>query len=687
MDKETLLRIEKSFLRGRWDGSISTTGSSVLRIAKKVIDGEFRDVLTSPEARRLIRVQEDDYNRPFNQLFNFAASRDGDLAEEELLWLSLAIALLHAFVQVNWTGPDLDFKSFEVVTINETTTDALWSEDLIKHKAIAELAHGGEPAYHLAAVPVFLRLAQLLLALPYQNLQTVPWWALRATLVHQQVLDEPVVDSDLLSRSLEPLESIVSSEPDLLGRLYLERGRLDHIYSQDRSAAEYFVKAARATGLEYELTGALGKRTKFQQTELSQLVLLAESHLADDTATTSNSNSTNTPTQNEESPKIAEEPQPLTSSVLPETLALNDDTLLEQTEFTSSHSTSTDPRLLHINPQNQPPLHPVDQCILLSLCLNVKNTSPSHGLTNEQMVPYVVRVISHPRNWSIHTMALLLRSRLESSRTRTVERSTLQLQALIDQMPTSDSTLTERLHYFHSIPLPSKWHLEKELALRFASLGVVKSALEIFERLEMWEEVVRCWASMERPDKGITIVRDLLEGRKSEAEVVLSRGKLMTSEAKKQIQDISREAKLWCLLGDLEPEEAIKHYERAWSVSNESSGRAVRSLGGYYFARGKYPEAISSLRRAVKINPLLARSWFLLGCASMRTESWEEAREAFSRCVAIEEEDGESWNNLASVYLRLGTDTKRGHDDEEDKEVRSFPTNCDFIQGGRNLVD
>ena len=116
----------------------------------------------------------------------------------------------------------------------------------------------------------------------------------------------------------------------------------------------------------------------------------------------------------------------------------------------------------------------------------------------------------------------------------------------------------------------------------------------------------------------------------------------------------SREAKLWCLLGDLEPDNAVDHYERAWTVSKETSGRAMRSLGGYYFARGKFPEAIVSLKRAVKINPLLTRSWFILGCACMRVEDWELAKNAFSRCVSIDEEDGESWNNLASMYLRMG---------------------------------
>jgi tetratricopeptide (TPR) repeat protein len=146
----------------------------------------------------------------------------------------------------------------------------------------------------------------------------------------------------------------------------------------------------------------------------------------------------------------------------------------------------------------------------------------------------------------------------------------------------------------------------------------------------------------------------LLEGRKEESDTVLSRGKGTVPAKQRRAFDAGREAKLWCLLGDLERERAGEHYKRAWAVSGETSGRAARSLGGYHFARGECEEAIVYLRRAVAINPLFARSWFVLGCACVRTEAWEGAREAFSRCVAIDDEDGESWSNLASVYLRLG---------------------------------
>ena len=433
---------------------------------------------------------------------------------------------------------------------------------------------------------------------------------------------------------------------EIQGRILLEQGLLHHTLQNDKPAAEHFVQAAKANGLQYELTGAPGKRTKFQQFDVTQLVLLAQSR-----KTPEDKNETKEKAiQSEETNLTPEAAKGGTADgpAVPETLPLNDDTLLEKTEFTSSTPSSSS-TLSHLDPNSQPPLDPLDQCILLGLCLNVKNTSPSHGLTAEQMSPYVARVISHPLNWSVHTMALLLRSRLESNRTRTVERSTLQLQALVDQMPTADSTVRERLEYFHGISLPSKWEMQKELATRFLSIGVTKSALEIFEKLEMWEHVVQCWQSMERPDKGIAIVKDLLEGRKAEADVVLSRGRASRTTK----LDVVREAKLWCLLGDMEPANAVHHYTHAWEISNHTSARAVRSLGGYHFARGEYAKAKDCLEKAVAINPLLSRSWFILGCACLKIEDWEGARQAFFRCVTIDDEDAESWSNLASVYLRM----------------------------------
>jgi tetratricopeptide (TPR) repeat protein len=636
--------LQRSLLSGQWREQTGIASQNVLvQLGKQVVDGDFKAYLCSPLAGEVLALRSDDFSLPIKSWFGFSVPSAGGGHEQELVHLLTAVACLNAFLQANWTGPDLDVHPLSLLNIPVEKHPSI-TEETLQQKAIAELAYAGEPAYHLAAATFLFRLAQILLDLPYHHTRSAEWWRMRAWNIHAQLLGEPVAFPGVL---LEDLEQTFADEPDLVGQLWLERGLLDHRQSNDRAALECFVRAARATGLRYELTGALGRRTKFQQTDLTQLVLLAESRAR-------NGDGVGETVGEETLSAATESAADELAKKLPETLALNDDTLLERTEFTSSNPAAPGSHLGHLDPSNQPALHALDQCILLSLCLNVRNTSPAHGLTTEQMMPYVARVISHPENWSVHTMALLLRSRLEAHRTRTIERSTLQLQALIDQMPTADSTPTERLRLLHALPLPSKWELERELALRFLSLGVVKSALAIFERLEMWGEAVRCWQATEQRDRALSVVRDLLAGRRAEAETVLARGKASaTGPARRAVLDAAREAKLWCLLGELEPERARKHFERAWDISGETSGRAMRSLGGYFFAREEYTEAVRCLRRAVTINPLYTRSWFILGCACIRVEDWDGAREAFARCVTIDDEDAESWNNLASVYLRM----------------------------------
>ena len=662
-------QLQRSLLSGQWREQAGIASQNVLlQLGKQVVDGDFKAYLCSPLAKEVLALRSDalnDLSLPIKSWFDFSVPSAGGDYERELVRLLTAVACLHAFLQANWTGPDPDVHPLTLLDIPAEKQHSSITEETLQQKAVAELAYAGEPAYHLAPATFLFRLAQiLLLDLPYDHAgSSAEWWRMRARNVHAQLLAEPVafpcVALEEAALALERGGGLADGggggepEPDdLVGRLWLEHGLLDHRQADDRAALECFVRAARATGLRYELTGALGRRTKFQQTDLTQLVLLAESRARNGDGGAEKGKGGEVG-EEEVSGGVARDRADELATKLPETLALDDDTLLEHTEFTSSNPAAPGSRLGHLDPSNQPALHPLDQCILLSLCLNVRNTSPAHGLTTEQMTPYVARVISHPENWSVHTMALLLRSRLEAHRTRTVERSTLQLQALIDQMPTADSAPAERLRLLHALPLPSKWELERELALRFLSLGVVKSALEIFERLEMWEEAVRCWQSIEQRDRGLSVVRDLLAGRRAEAETVLARGKASATGPRRAVLDAAREAKLWCLLGELEPERAREHFERAWVVSGETSGRAMRSLGGYFFAREEYAEAVRCLRRAVAINPLFSRSWFILGCACIREEDWEGAREAFTRCVSIDDEDAESWNNLASVYLRM----------------------------------
>lgn len=633
-------------------------------LANLLVEADFKKILLSDEAQTVFVRTE-----VLNDIASggqYVASSGPSTVEDSLTQMVVAIACLHSFVQLNWTGPDLEFTTLDLLTsgdVSSASSSSGPSAESIDAAALSHLTLGGEPAYHLSKSPSLLLLAIRLLSSltrTTEALETLPWWNLRLQLIHQSLLDEPVALPEGLLSSLEALVPTLN-DADLIARLHLELGFAHNLHSHDKLANQSFQAAAKSSGLEYKLTGALGKRTKWQVDDLSQLVLLARSRPRD-----LNVDEEEAKVKSLERERVLDDTMSETSTLvqpnLPSTLPLNDDTLLEETEFTHSANTGASPNgpLTELDPANQPALHPLDQSLLLALCLSQHNNSPSSGLTASQMLPFLARVISHPINWSVHTTALLLRARLESTRSRTVERSTLQLAALIDQMPTSDSEPRERLRYFHQLPLPNKWEMERELAKRYLSIGVTRSALDIFTRLEMWEDAVKCLQHMERDAEAVAIVNDLLEGRKTETDLVPLLGKATLTDGKRAKISAARQAKLYCLLGDLAlatpegKEESKKHYLHAWELSGQTSSRAMRSLGSIYVAENEYEQAIEPLRKALAINPLYARTWFVLGCCYVRVERWDEAKEAFRRDVQVDEEDGEGWNNLAAVYLRLG---------------------------------
>lgn len=396
---------------------------------------------------------------------------------------------------------------------------------------------------------------------------------------------------------------------EVLTRFWIEKGLVLHWYTEDTKAYEAFQKAQSTSGFRFKVTGALGKRTKFQQYDTSQLVVVAES---------SREMASSRPSAYKSEAGSG-----------PKNLEHNDDTVLEKIQF-SELSEEDRARLgeLELDPSKAiEDLHPIDHALLLAFCLNIKNTNPAHGLTVEQMFPFVTRVLETPNNWTVYTMALLLRSRLEADKSRTVERGALQLQALVDQTRIHDETSTtrERMHHFFSVLLPSKWELEKELAEQYMSLGVVRSAMDIFERLELWEDVIACHQFLDQTEKAKALCYTLLEKNPNNP-------------------------KLLCILGDLDQDP--EKYKEAWEASGKRFARAQRSLGAYYFKRDQFQEAMTCYQLALKINPLFENSWYVLGCIGMQVEDFDVAIEAFTKVVSIDQSNGEAWNNIAAVHMR-----------------------------------
>jgi tetratricopeptide (TPR) repeat protein len=604
-------------------------------------------------------------------------------AYRQHLFFIVAIASLYAFIQSNITGPTLPFKSADLILPRDASSS---SANLARVRAglVASLAADGVAAYTLTPNVELLCLAETILICPpiQKNIETSTWAKLRVDFIHQRLLSEvaPSLEKSIYD-DLKTLEhallssGLTSKNPRIYTSFLLERAAIHTHHGLDNKARADLDRAAAEQKFEFALTGLMGKRTRFQEKDTSQLLVLARS--ADSEA-------------NGASTDVSK----------PTNLDLNDDTLLESISFTKTPSTevkeesSLPASLANLDPSNQPLLDPLDSVILLSLASSITNTNPADGLTREETLPYATRVLDGgSSNWQVYTQALLVRSRIEGYKSRTIERGLLQLQALVDQViaDTSGTTtgseiavngegdaqatsflpkanegesasVSERLQYIFPLCSPSRWELEAELAARWVSVGGLRSALEIYERLEMWAEAALCWAATEKEEKASKIIRRQLfhatNGDDEHADLEEEKW-----EGPARDPPPAEAPRYYCILGDIGQDSSM--YEKAWEVSGKRYARAQRSLGRQYFTSRDYEKAAEAYSLSLKINALNHPSWFALGCAYLELKQFKNAVEAFSRCVQLDEQDAEAWSNLAAALLHLRPKSSTDEDGQE----------------------
>ena len=611
---------------------------------------------------------------------------------------SLANAAFSSFLQANVTGPPLSYNPADGVFPSSLFEGTNATVENLQQRLISSLSLDGEAVHRLIPHIELFCLAKYIVNHPSMTQDlSLRLARLRVNFWHQRLLTE--ISPSLQKTIYDDLQLIGDSlfssstfHDDITpAQFLLERATIHTYHGFDQKARVDIESAARERSFHFALTGRLGKRTKYQEKELSQLVVLAKSSDEDEAAQARKSSSADT-MKTGSSPSVM-------AQVAPRKLNLDDDTLLESIAFTKAASSAPEPQedghlhpsLEALDPGNQPLLQPLDAIILLATASSITNTSPSDGLTREETLPYAERVISGgSSNWQVYTQALLVRSRIEGYRSRTVERGVLQLQAVVDQViaetssfkasnnnaastkSTSTSFLpqakssesastSERLRYIHQLATLPRWKLEAELADRWVSLGGLRTALEIYQRLQMWAEVALCWAANDREDKARKILRRQLYN----SVITTSTKRLLEDDEDNDVGDyrIERDPlpadapRLFCILGDLEKSTAA--YERAWAISNQRYSRAQRSLGRYYSSSGELDKAGIAYAKSLKVNPQNHPIWFALGCIRLQQEHWAGAIDAFGQAVQIEDNDAESWSNLAVALLKLPPETAR----------------------------
>ncbi|EHN00666.1 YNL313C-like protein [Saccharomyces cerevisiae x Saccharomyces kudriavzevii VIN7] len=602
--------------------------------------------------------------------------------ENEMLFL--AIALLQTFIQNNYTGPAARLNAVSgLFSKTEAETGA------INKALIRSLAIMGQSAYELMDDPLYLVLSLLLLeqvtgqgslfdttpgkepSLPVISPESTSawlavafWWRARALLTHLSLIPEPsgfqasvaatiYQTTDLANAVVKELPENVDEhfKRQLYAAYYLENVKCSLAINTEHLCLPSLTKVKKITNFEFVMTGARATRTKYQQKAHAGLIILAKSSTFQNVAVNAKSIAPEIFTL--ESDLLLEKPhfesiadEPLHEQIHSKRPKLDLDSGYEEDKLLplALRQENIPKSLLDLDPNNQPALSDYDNIQLLLRLYTIKNTTPAKDpLVEEELTALLSRILYQDgeKDWSVFARSLWERSIIETTKAKTIERGLLQMQSLVEELdikiqskliPSLDEiNVASRLSYIHQLPFLPRWELDATLAEKYMSLGILKSAVEIYERLGMACETALCYAAV---------------GDEKKAEEILLQ----------RIKENDTDARAYSIMGDIKQDPSF--WEKSWEIGKYVN--AKNSLARYYFnpppksgIQPNYSATLKHLNDSLKQYPLSFETWYFYGCVGLQRGKMELAAEAFSRCVSLDPYHALSWSNLSAAYMKM----------------------------------
>ena len=502
----------------------------------------------------------------------------------------LGVTLLNGFVKMNFVGPfDLPIDETSKKDVEYLTIDA---EKVNKHTVNSHWLHSS---------------AKILGVLKDKNIPLIKAFVGRQALIHQRMLENP--SESLFMRIYEnykyTIESLEKEESEIKGILHETlRDRLHGKLScelalglwmsqQYRGYSEQLNKITQSHKIFIELSGQMGKRTKYQEKETAQLFV-----------------------------KVDRKPNPLSEIKRQECeKELRETELDDLSDMLSQVSYSGD--------IGYTPLSTYDEAFVLLSCMNRYRKNCKSELILEEVIPYCNRVLRDRIDFSTFLMTVLLKSRYESTVKHYLWRSVNQADEIVKYIEKKENEIgsSERLESAFMVALPNIYQLRKEVGMRMLLMGEAAQAINYFTSVDMKNEIIAAYLSLRQNEKASELARELLEQGKRDSELLVLMYEITNNP---------------------------KYLIECWEESNHTYIHAQRILGQYYFNKRDWKKAIEHFEIALKINPIYQRIWFALGICYMQVNDMNNAKNAFLKGVNLDNDDGQCWANLAYIHNDQG---------------------------------